>query len=372
MALTCAGLYLGYAESEDPDIPVELNGSFLCKDIYLDGQLYNNWELENPILTVDETTYIPVDKNGNINIVSKHELVYDLSDLKVTAGYHLTVDGTNANLRDVLVLENGNEYYSLDFLKKLGRADSAFSEISGLYISTDETSAESYMKENPNESFIMGRATYMMHANKSLEPEEALRLEYLFRHVATTTYNVDQNLLMGVARVESNYDAKVEGKAAGLMQVLFRFAYGAGMTHDEIMEPHNNLHYGADILSAALKIFKDETLALCSYNMGSTRVRDYITNMKNAESEEIVSEDILEAETLLEELLEAEESVETDNSLDENNDLEEILEPTEEEIESPKPLSTTYAEKVQNVKVAINFWASKNNYAKEFIEFIGK
>lgn len=93
---------------------------------------------------------------------------------------------------------------------------------------------------------------------------------------ASTTYKVDKQLLIAVAKTESNFDAKATSGvgAKGIMQLMDRTAKSLGVK--DSYDAEQNIMGGAKYLSQLLKQYNGDTdKALASYNGGSGNVAKY-------------------------------------------------------------------------------------------------
>ncbi len=100
-------------------------------------------------------------------------------------------------------------------------------------------------------------------------------LESIFQQAAKR-YQVPENLLKAVAKVESNFQADAVSScgATGIMQLMPSTAKGLGVT--DPTDPEQNIMGGAKYLSQMLKRYNgDQKLALAAYNAGSGNVAKY-------------------------------------------------------------------------------------------------
>ena len=153
--------------------------------------------------------------------------------------------------------------------------DAYYDVVTGLYISTDASvPAESYYSAT-NASYIEGRAAYIRGVRPELSLAESYYYEYLFRHEANV-YDVDQELLMAIARTESSFQAKIVASlgAVGMMQIMPRTARAYDITFEQLKDAHINLEFGAMYIRDRLWIFEgDEVKALAAYNQGVLTVK---------------------------------------------------------------------------------------------------
>lgn len=109
----------------------------------------------------------------------------------------------------------------------------------------------------------------------SADSMKTTKYDSIFKKAAEK-YNVSESLLKGIARAESNFNAKsVSGAGAmGVMQLMPTTAKGLGVT--DPYDPEQNIMGGAKCISQKLKEFHgDERMALAAYNAGSGAVKRY-------------------------------------------------------------------------------------------------
>lgn len=91
---------------------------------------------------------------------------------------------------------------------------------------------------------------------------------------AAKKYGVDESLLKGIAKAESNFNPKdvSSSGAMGIMQLMPDTARGLGV--DDPFDPEQNIMGGAKCIAQKLKEFQGNVkLALAAYNAGSGTVR---------------------------------------------------------------------------------------------------
>ena len=99
-------------------------------------------------------------------------------------------------------------------------------------------------------------------------------------------YDVDENLVYAVTKVESNFDphAVSSADARGLMQmtedafewVQYRMGDQSGVTYADIFDPEVAIKYGTYMLHLLLTETGDEMLAICSYHAGMGNVSAWL------------------------------------------------------------------------------------------------
>lgn len=93
---------------------------------------------------------------------------------------------------------------------------------------------------------------------------------------ASVTYGVDKSLLLGIAKTESNFDAKATSSvgAKGIMQLMDGTAKELGVTNS--YDAEQNIMGGAKYISQLLEKYDGDTdKALASYFAGSGNVDKY-------------------------------------------------------------------------------------------------
>ena len=93
---------------------------------------------------------------------------------------------------------------------------------------------------------------------------------------ASETYGVEKQLLLAVARTESNFRASATSGsgAMGIMQLMPETAEEMGV--DDAYDPYDNIMGGAKLLSILLNRYDgDKSRALAAYNAGGNAVDDY-------------------------------------------------------------------------------------------------
>lgn len=93
---------------------------------------------------------------------------------------------------------------------------------------------------------------------------------------AAETYGVEKQLLLAVARTESNFRATATSGsgAMGIMQLMPETAQEMGV--DDAYDPHENIMGGAKLLSILLNRYDgDKSRALAAYNAGGNTVDSY-------------------------------------------------------------------------------------------------
>lgn len=104
---------------------------------------------------------------------------------------------------------------------------------------------------------------------------DAEKLKDIFER-ASKKYAVSEQLLLAVAKAESNFDttALSNAGAMGVMQLMPLTAEGLGVT--DAYDPEQNIMAGAELLSGYLSDFSgDVDLTLAAYNAGPGNVKTY-------------------------------------------------------------------------------------------------
>ena len=175
---------------------------------------------------------------------------------------------------DLIRSSKGVWYGSEDFLEKSLGIDIYYTDVCGMYISTDPSvSAKRWADSNPNETYIPGVAEYIHVINRRIPEKTALEYSYLFCHVAGQYRTVDPSLLFAVVWTESTFVYNAGTNALGLMQALPKYAAARGYSRAMLLDPHHNLEYGAYFLDSLIKRFGGNVVSgLAAYNMGPARV----------------------------------------------------------------------------------------------------
>jgi len=129
---------------------------------------------------------------------------------------------------------------------------------------------------------------YIQDENAKLEDKE-LRTISKMVYDESMRYNVDYRLILAIMKVESNfrYDVVSEQGARGLLQVkpsLARYiAEDVGVTWrgtETLDEPETNIKIGVHFFSRLIEDFQNINMALHAYHVGSTRLREILTEKK--------------------------------------------------------------------------------------------
>jgi len=284
---------------------------FVYKDIYIDGVLVNNYQLYRPFGMANGHIYVPLSEEicSALGIKAEYIFTEEQEDIIITqdtaSGEGVFYDVHAWNPYDIngyacgnvtIYLENGEEsekllpeadecfsfnegevmYIPLNFLTESENIKlSAFYEnMTGLYLSTDpEKPAEKYYNEN-NASYITGRSNYILSYQPQLGLGVCSKYEYLFRHEANT-YDVDEDLLLAIARTESSFNINdlSEAGARGIMQIMPDTARSQGVDPEILFDLEASIEFGAYYLKNAFTNFKgDEIKALSCYNFGGNAV----------------------------------------------------------------------------------------------------
>ena len=187
--------------------------------------------------------------------------------------------------KDLIQSDKGVWYGSESFLENSLGIDVYYTDVCGLYISTDPSvSAKQWADSNPNETFIPGVAEYIRVINRRIPEKTALEYSYLFCHVAGQYKTLEPSLIFAVVWTESTFVYNAGTNALGLMQALPKYAAAKGYSRAMLLDPHHNLEYGAYFLDSLIKRFNGNVIsALAAYNMGPARVNgpNYHTGYTN-------------------------------------------------------------------------------------------
>ena len=163
---------------------------------------------------------------------------------------------------------DGTYWFSEELLKELG-ISIWYDELTGVWISSDPDKHAMASERADAVAWKNTIAEWIMKNNSRLSYDEAIYYEYLFRHAATI-YGLDELIVIGVARVESNFQADdVYDGAVGLMQTLAKYAVNYGYTREMLFDPHYSLHLGCMYLRDRFHLYdNDPIFALTAYNQG--------------------------------------------------------------------------------------------------------
>ena len=194
--------------------------------------------------------------------------------LTATAGFKSVGGAALKDSKDLILGDNGVWYGSEEFLEKSLGIDVYYTDVCGLYVSTDPSvSAKQWADSNPNETFIPGMAQYIRVINRRISEETAKEYSYLFCHVAGQYSTLDPSLIFAVVWTESTFVYNAGTNALGLMQALPKYAAAKGYTTAMLLNPHHNLEYGAYFLDGQIRAFGGNVVSgLAAYNMGPARV----------------------------------------------------------------------------------------------------
>jgi len=113
------------------------------------------------------------------------------------------------------------------------------------------------------------RIEYILRINKNLSEEYAAELVALFEEFANARDYIDVELLMGMVRLESTFNADAGEKYVGLMQISAYYGQQAGYTLEELKDPRTNLSYAFGMLDELnVKCEGNIQHILTAYNMG--------------------------------------------------------------------------------------------------------
>ena len=100
------------------------------------------------------------------------------------------------------------------------------------------------------------------------------------------TYNVPPSLVASIANTESGMNEKALSSkgAKGVMQLMPTTAewlagkLGKDYCEEKLFEAEYSLELGTYYLSYLLKTFEDEKVAICAYNAGQGKVKEWLRN----------------------------------------------------------------------------------------------
>jgi soluble lytic murein transglycosylase len=112
------------------------------------------------------------------------------------------------------------------------------------------------------------------NSSQSIKVDLTINFDDYIRQ-ACGTYDVDENLIRAMIKVESNYDPTALSKkgAQGLMQLMPQTAQAMRLI--DPWHPRDNIFAGVAYFRALLDKYNDEKLALAAYNAGPGAVDKY-------------------------------------------------------------------------------------------------
>ncbi|MBQ7339515.1 MAG: lytic transglycosylase domain-containing protein [Clostridia bacterium] len=127
---------------------------------------------------------------------------------------------------------------------------------------------------------LVGFSIFRKVEKKYFYPLE--HVEIIYKHAST--YKLSPTLVVSLINAESSFNSQAisEKGAKGLMQITDSTAeYIAGKLGEEeynIFDENTNILFGCYYLRYLLDKFKVEETALCAYNAGETKVREWLRN----------------------------------------------------------------------------------------------
>lgn len=285
-----------------------VQGDFFNKEIVINGIRVSNYNLQYPIITYNNTTYLPLSKELGDATGLKSEIDWEsrtlkllktevtstkigasweqngggkyspsvLVDMKVIAKANGGSD-EELNLGATPVLSvNGTTYLPLRVFKdsKTLAWDYYYDPYFGIVISSKPgIKANSFFPES-EARYNKGLVTYMKTYNKSLGDVEAQKMVFAFKR-ASRLYGINEVMLIAIAKKESNFHPEVVSGAGavGLMQVMPRTGASFGVTVAQLKEPSVSINIAASMLGSGMKSYNGDTVkTLSAYAYGSPRV----------------------------------------------------------------------------------------------------
>jgi hypothetical protein len=306
------------------DVPVEMRGDFFIKNVIINGERIENYNLQYSLLTCDDVMYIPLTpemceiygvrpemdwENGTLELykvdaarknISENWFKNDaqilslavISDAKVFAynydKYDLIYGGIDESTASRFIAEevdmkgltllaaNNTVYVPLRAIadSEAFNWDIYYNNYYGLCLSTDSSiPAQNYFDEKEALE-NQGLVNYIMNINSGIIPSYGQQLVFLFKR-AGEVYNVDPKLIIAMAHKESRFNnSSISRKgAAGIMQIMPATGARYGYTVEQLLEPKISIDFGTMYMSDRLAIYDgDWILALSAYNQGITSV----------------------------------------------------------------------------------------------------
>jgi hypothetical protein len=300
-----------------------IQGDFFIRDIVVNGESIVNYNLQYPLISYNNTTYLPLSedlgrifgfessmdwenrtlkltkteptqKNLSKNTYKGDNLeiaVQQLTEIKVFAVEMPKEEATEemASLSDPIVeeliiddatpiLAKGKYIYIP--IKMLAKSeifnwDLYYDTYFGICISTDKltTPAVEYW-DRQQSLYNMGIYAYIKEYNWGLPNAYAQKLVFMFKR-AGVVYGIDEKLLIAIARKESTFNAAAQsrGGALGMMQIMPGTGERYGLSKLQLLDPKISINVGAMIVSERITAYGGDLVkGLSAYNQGSVTV----------------------------------------------------------------------------------------------------
>ena len=305
-------------------VETEVRGDFFIKNVVINGERIENYNLQYSIVTLDDVMYIPLTGEMCEIYGIKAEMNWESRVLAIEK-----VDATRKNIsqdwfkndakpltlsviHDSKIIVNSYDEYDLIYdrieeskalkrkseevdlkgqpllhadkhiyipLRAIAESEAFnwnlfFNGYYGLCLSTDQgVPARNFLDEREMLE-NQGLVNYIMHINKTIPPSYGQQLVFLFKR-AGEVYGVDPKLVMAMAHRESRFNNGSISKngATGIMQIMPATGARYGLTQEQLLDPKTSIDFGTMYISERIAAYDgDLILALSAYNQGSTRV----------------------------------------------------------------------------------------------------
>jgi len=311
---------LVYAEEAEESV----RGDFFIKNVIINGERIENYNLQYSIVTCDDVMYLPLtpemceiyglraemDWDGGVlklykvdaarkNISedwfknnAKPRLLTAIPEARVIAygydEYDLIYDRIEESKISQMITEevdlsglpllqaDNNIYIPLRAVaaSKAFNWSIYFNNYYGLCLSTSSgIPAKNYFDEKEALE-NQGLVNYIMHINKTIVPSYGQQLVFLFKR-AGEVYGVDPRLIMAMAHRESRFNngSISRNGAIGIMQIMPATGARYGLTKEQLIDPKTSIDFGTMYISDRIIAYEgDWMLALSAYNQGMSRV----------------------------------------------------------------------------------------------------
>lgn len=298
-----------------------VQGDFFVKNVVINGEKIENYNLQYPFFLYGDTLYFPLTPEMGEICGFSAEMDWESRTLKL-----LKTDSTRSNISSNW-MKNNNEDIDVEILQEVSvlaytekkstnegevietpvlsvdiidmgeqpvlkagnffylplRVMSAenhfnwdiyFNPYYGVTLSTNkDIAAESYCDK---EELLLnqGLVNYMLNYNYELTPSLAQNMLFFFKRAAEV-YDVDLNLLLSISHKESNFDyaARSRSGAVGMMQIMPSTGKRYNLTLEDLYDPYTNINFGAMYISERIAAYGgDWEKGLSAYNQGSRAV----------------------------------------------------------------------------------------------------
>lgn len=303
-----------------------VQGDFFFRDVAVNGEKLINYNLQYPVITYNNTTYLPlsedigrilgfvpsvdwesrtlklvktepVQKNLSNNTYKgdpSHVAVQVLDDFQVLAVEESTPQATEeetetTEIQQETIIEELALTDSAPLLAKgkyvyvpvrvfaeseIFQWDLHYDSFFGLCISSLPGVPAKNAWSEKETLYNRGLYAYIKEYNWNIPAATAQRYVFLFKR-AGDVYSIDEKLLMAVAHKESTFNAGAVSRfgALGMMQIMPATGARYGLSNQQLLDPKVSISVGAMILSERIAAYGGDVVkGLSAYNQGSVTV----------------------------------------------------------------------------------------------------